>query len=73
MYTMNMNMTTDSNVIDYCKNKNKNKTCVSAEYKRLVTGGNNPTITKKMQCSQNVKTSSVTYMSASDYIAQYGV
>ena len=72
MYKMNMTMTTDSDVIDYCKNKNKNKKCVNADYKKLVTGGNNPKITKKMQCSQNVKTSRVIYMSASDYIRQYG-
>jgi hypothetical protein len=31
------------------------KNCIGVQYKKLVTGGNDPTITKRMNCVNNIR------------------
>lgn len=40
----------------FCKLQNQRKTCMPIQYNKLVTGGNNPNITKAMRYSQYVQT-----------------
>jgi hypothetical protein len=65
---MNMKMKMTKDVESYCARKKG----TNILYNNLVTGGNDPSISKKMKYSQYLKTTRVSYIPSSDYILKYG-
>ena len=56
---VSFNFTTSSNKIDMCNKKTKSMSmvCSDVKYNKLNTGGNDPTLSKKMQYAQYIRSS----------------